>query len=322
MNIARALFAGATVAFALGLAGVAYPDAADDAFARGQKAAKAGQLDEAEREFEVAWAQRKSWDFAGNLGLTEAALKKWDEAATHLDYALRHIGGLAKAEQRKALEDRLAESKKHVAAVTVKAPARSVILVDSKEVGVAPLDAPIYLLPGKHTIEARRDAHTPDSRSIEVSAGAASDIALEPTPGAVASASVSASVAPTSTSTAPPPDGRSPVPAIVLGGVGAAAIGAGIGLIVASVGKYRDAEEIAAGCPVPDAACAARGDEAIESSNLLLGIGIGAFALAGASLIGMTVYLLLPSEEPEAVSWQIAPWAGPGVGGVRVDGTF
>ena len=64
-----------------------------------------GAFAEAELEFERAWALRKSWDIAGNLGLAEAAQSKWEEAGEHLHYAMTHIGALAEEEQRKAQEE-------------------------------------------------------------------------------------------------------------------------------------------------------------------------------------------------------------------------
>ena len=56
-----------------------------------------------------------SHDAAANLGITETFLKKWDEAAEHLDLALRTFPTAGPAENRARLEKLLAESKSHVA---------------------------------------------------------------------------------------------------------------------------------------------------------------------------------------------------------------
>jgi len=308
----RSWFLAIPVALALCASRVAWTDPADDAFARGQKLAKSGALPEAEKEFEAAWAARKSWDIAGNLGLTEAALGRWDEAATHLDYALRHIGGLAKPEQRKALEDRFAEAKTHVAAVTVNAPAGAAISVDGKPVGVGPLEAPVFLSPGDHTVEARL-ASSADGLGITVVAGEKKAVTLTPAGGALPTATASGSGS--------PPEPRSAAPAVVFGGFAAAGFAIGIGFTVSGVLAESGVEGTT--CPGGPETCPQEAQDDIDRRNAFIPAGIAGFTVGAAALGAMIAYLAWPNPPSSAsATVRVVPAAGPTGAGLTITGGF
>lgn len=65
----------------------------------------------------------------------------------------------------------------------------------------------------------------------------------------------------------------------------------------------------------------AEGEAALGDSDTFLGLGVGGVALAGAALIGMTVYLLLPTDPKAAATLGLLPFVGAS-NGVLLQGTF
>ncbi len=321
-NPARLAIGAALLVVSAVTVNVARGDAADDAFVRGQKLAKEGAVADAEKAFEEAWSQRKSWDIAGNLGLTEAAQKKWDEAAEHLAYALGHIGGLAKPEQRRALEERLAEAKTQVATVTVRTSAGATVTVGPRL--YKPLEGPLFLAPGTHSITASLEGFETSSATATVKAGEATEIAIELKPIAGATPTGSASSSGSSAVPPPPPKGEKPIwPPILLGGVAAVGVGLGVGFLAADAGKTSEADDLAAGCPTAPASCVTAGDDLLSTANTFRGVGIAGFGLAGAGLIGMVIVLALPAPSAdENASLELAPVFGPTQQGFSLHGTF
>lgn len=275
-------------------------DAADDAFTKGQEHAEKGELPEAEAAFEAAWTLRKAWDIAGNLGLVEAARGKNVEAAEHLEYAIKHIGGLAESEQKAGLEKRFAEVRSKVAAVDITAPEGCEIRIGKQDRGRAPLATSAYIEPGAVTVTATQEGFEPFEITVTVEAGASMPVRVS------LKAKGNAGPGPEAT------DDKALWPAILLGGVGAAGLGVGIGLTVAGSSSYSDAEALAASdaCASP-AACQAQGEDLIGDADLLSNIGIAGFAVGGAGLAAMVIYLVIPSGEADASAVSLVPVFGP-----------
>src|ERR1700678_2908811 len=61
-------------------------DRADELFRSGNVLAKKDRWTEAEPLFREAWTLKRSYDIAGNLGIAEAALGRWCDAAEHLSF--------------------------------------------------------------------------------------------------------------------------------------------------------------------------------------------------------------------------------------------
>ena len=134
----------------------------------------------------------------------------------------------------------------------------------------------------------------------------------------------------------PASGGRSAVPAIVLGSVALASVGAGIGLFVAHAGLRNDAQALSGqlrlaseGCapaatPAVATACGMLADKA-RSSDALGNASTAAFAAGGGAAAAMVIYLLWPAAKPGSSSGRtlhVSPALGEGQRGVFVTGSF
>src|SRR5690606_1389230 len=128
---------------------------------------------EAEAALESAWELNPTFDVAYNLGNTKYQLKKHREAAQHLSFALRNWPLLKSvAKLKPTAEQRLAESRAQVGAVTVAASAVGAeVLVDGQVVGRAPLEGELFVEPGEHQVEARLQGYAPTSQTVRVAKG-------------------------------------------------------------------------------------------------------------------------------------------------------
>ena len=260
---------------------------------------------------EEAWALKKSYDVAGNLGQVYEKLDRMPEAAKYYDYAVRTFPPSGKPELKQTLVERFQAVKAKVGTVTVTvSEARAKLVLAGKEVGESPLSSPLYVAPGSQELQVQKKGFATDVRTIIVAAGGelTLDVALRKDP-------------------AQPSDGEAkPLwPAILMGAVGAAGIGAGIGLIVVSRQRVGDAEVLRDTCVPLTEACAAGGDDLLSEANGLQGGGIAALAVGGAAAIGMAVYLAVPSgdaEAPPKPTAQLTPILGPGLAGLSFATSF
>ena len=111
---------------------------------------------EARASFLAAWSLKRHWQIAGSLGDCEAQLGLNRDAAEHLAYFLR----LSPSKPPSAESKRLYESvtaKIGVLEIAVDALGADVV-VDGKYIGKSPLEDPVFVEPGHHTIEARLGA--------------------------------------------------------------------------------------------------------------------------------------------------------------------
>ena len=114
-------------------------------------------------------------------------------------------------------------------------------------------------------------------------------------------------------------------PAIVLGGAGAAGLAVGIAGVVVGAQKDADASALAssASCtPVVTPSCLADGIDLADEWATFTTVGIVGFGIGGAALVGMTIYLLVPTRRPDEAAWQVVPWLDPQTAGVSVGRTF
>ncbi len=115
-------------------------------------------------------------------------------------------------------------------------------------------------------------------------------------------------------------------PAILLGGVGAAGVAVGVAGFVLAAQRDSDLEELAGSptCqPTITGDCITQGEDIAGEKDSFNAMGIAGVAIGGAALIGMTIYLVLPQpSNPQKARATVAPWFGPGVGGLSAYGTF
>lgn len=300
---------------AASLASIALAETADEAFERGNALAKQGKIAEAEQAYESAWTKRESWDIAGNLGFMEAEQSKWSEAAGHLDYAVGHMGGLAKPKQREKLEQRFAEAKTHVGWLELVCTPGSSLQLGPKSIGTCPLETTPYLEPGKYAVSATLKGYQDRALTSEivVGKGAPADLRLEVLATPTAGPSVSA--APSASASGGDSRDTRPVWPIGMGyGMVGVAAGIGVGLVVAANGA--DA----------DPTCTVDCDAHQATQNDLSNGAFWSFAVATGFAAATTGYLIWAVTGSKAtgptMSVGLLPILSPTLNGLVVEGRF
>jgi hypothetical protein len=132
---------------------------------------------------------------------------------------------------------------------------------------------------------------------------------------------------------------RSAAPAVVLGLLGATAIGTGIGFIALSSSKGSDADVISSMITAQHGACVSRWgsfqpipcanlEEKLNERDLFHHVAVGALIGGGVAVAGTAVYLLWPSpraktrQHAAARDLRLTPILGPTSSGLLVSGSF
>lgn len=167
------------------IAVIAAPARADDEasahFSAGVALAKRGDHAAALAEFEEAYELTGAWEYLFNIGVTQKTLFRYGAAIRTLEQYLREGGDQVTADRATKVATELSELRRLVGEVVVLvegAPAQ--IEIDGLFEGVTPLDAPLFVAPGDHTIRALRDGELPDERAISVVSGERVEVALAP----------------------------------------------------------------------------------------------------------------------------------------------
>jgi tetratricopeptide (TPR) repeat protein len=289
---------------------------ADELFAQGNEAFDKGQLDEAYSIYQQAWALKRTYDIAGNLGQVELKLGKFRDAAEHLDFTIRLFPPTGKPEPRDAIRRAFDAARREVGALVLKVNVQgAAVTIDGKPIGRSPFEATVFVEPGTRVIEATLEAHMPTRISIKIDRNERRDVALSLTPKAQ-----------------PPPPPRN-VPLLLTGfGVSLAAAGTGVGLMIASTGKGNDADamlqdliknEDDGRCPCGSDVERARLLGLRQEHDLTFNVAVGMFIGAGALALGTAVYALTPSfQKPEMKSARLVPWFTDRAGGALFVGSF
>ncbi|AUX20260.1 hypothetical protein SOCEGT47_007260 [Sorangium cellulosum] len=343
------LLSAATLIAAPGVA-AAQPAAPQETSASGDAAKRAdalvdkakrlylgGKYEEAEATLMSAWELNPTFDVAYNLGNTKYQLKKHREAAQYLSFALRNWPLLKSvAKLKPTAEQRLAESRAQVGAVTVAVSAVGAeVLVDGQVVGRAPLEGELFVEPGEHQVEARLQGYAPASQTVRVAKGGTAEVSLTMAPvqreaqevasGANAEAGDGALGARAGAPVAEqPPTGpgepaalpaeRSWVPVIALGAASVVGLGVGIGTTVASNNASDDAHQQSAAiihgrgqCVKPEPSWIGRCEQVrsdASRADTLGNVARVAYIASGVFAVAAATYVLWP--KPEASDHAIA----------------
>ena len=276
-----------------------------------------------------AWQTHQSWDVAGNLSLVEEHFEMWAEAATHLHYADRNASAKkGDKENREAIQRRLDEVLKRVVTLNLTvSPDGAKVLRGDDVLGSAPLEAPLFFLPGTHELSVAMPGHVAQPLSVHGEAGATVDKSVElqlvPPP--------------------PPPNGHTEeepnyIPALVVGGVGLVFVAGGIGALASAGGTATDADNALADLRArsgSDAPCAAPTAFAADCQNLVMlredhdtTIGVGRGMIIGGSVAvatGLVLFIIEASSDGEKVAERenaLGPFFGPASAGVTWTGAF
>jgi len=210
LGTARTGLLGGTLAFA--------SDESDDAvIARGVALRKEGDDQAARDLFLKVYERSHSARAAGQLGLAEQALGRWEEAEAHLREALRSPDDPWVKKNHDALSRDMLLIKSHIARVEIVGePEGAELLINGRAVGKLPLSGPISTSAGSVDIEARAPGYQHEMRTLTLTGGQYQRLVMrlqkdEPAPTARATPVPPASmVAAPPASTANPPVGAAP----------------------------------------------------------------------------------------------------------------
>ncbi len=131
--------------------------------------------------FEKAWELKPSHDIAGNLGQVALKLGRYKLAATFLERCLRLFPPTGNSEQRTQIQALFESARTHVAAVRLHVePQQGEIVLDRATVlgQVGNMQEPLFVDPGTHIVQIRREARIVAEQSFMAVANAAHDVTV------------------------------------------------------------------------------------------------------------------------------------------------
>ena len=308
----------------------------------GNRAFKEGRFAAAEEAYEAAFALKKGYDIAGNLGAAELAQGKHREAAQHLAFTLRLFPITGDPALREQMKKAFEQCQKEVGALRVKvAPAGAAVRVDGAPVtaedaskvasapaspaGEAPRVDEIFVDPGEHLVEAALDGYTGAPQRVSVAKGASVEVTIALTP-----------LPPPAPPPPPPaPPKRSLVPGFVLAGVSGAAIIGGAAFLGVSASKRNDAEAAGAVIMMAHKSCipgASNYDtvrcppllDTLHADDTFHDVAVGVFVGAGVAGASAIAYSLWAQARPRPSGHdvRVTPVLGSEARGVIVSGAF
>jgi len=159
--------------------------------------------------FLQAYALKKHPAVLLNLAQSELRSGHEADAAQHFSQYLREHKDASEAERQSA-ETGLAAAKAQVAEVTLDVDASGAeVHVDGDTAGTTPLPGPLFLAPGSHRIQVRKDAKTTTS-DIAVAAGQSTKFSIKLAAPAVAPPPAAVAAPPAEETASPPPETEPP----------------------------------------------------------------------------------------------------------------
>ncbi|MFO0592177.1 MAG: PEGA domain-containing protein [Polyangiaceae bacterium] len=299
---------------------------ADRFFDQGVAAQKASKFPEAEALFLKAWAIKKTWDIAANLGLVELKQGKLADGAGHVAYAIANLPPTEGDTVRTNLARAFEAARVQVAELKVTCNVEgATVRVGGKVVGTTPLATSVFATPGTIAIEITKDSYQPVTKSVEAKKGAVETVKAELVPVTVPTATATATVVPTGTATVQPP--KSMVPAYVVGGVGVASAIVGGVLMGVAFGSEGDIKHKADAIRASNASCPSDprcSDLANASSGADTMSRVGLGMLIGGVVVGAAAgaYIFWPSSHPKQGTFRMTPTASREGGGIVFTGKF
>ncbi len=155
-------------------------DSARQHYGRGLEFASKGVYEDALREFQEAYRRQPHFAVLYNIGQAYLALKQPVEAIAALEQYLAEGGGQISEERVRETTAQIAAEKALTAEIflTARPPGASVSL-DGRSVGKAPLDAPLRVTPGSHSLAVRTSDGTEVGRTLAPQAGERITLSIE-----------------------------------------------------------------------------------------------------------------------------------------------
>jgi hypothetical protein len=290
-------------------------DEAGRLFEEATAAHDAGKVEQAEALFSKAWALKKSWDIAANLGVVERKLGKHAAAATLFAEALRLLPPSEADATRAGIERRLAAAREDVGAVKVHVGVDGAkVRIGGEQKGTTPIDGELFVMPGTITIDVEADGYEPASKTIELAKGKTEDVTF-------------------SLARKAPPAGPSMVPMFLIGGAAGVGVLLGIGTAAGAAVVSGDAEKLGKQLnPAGNTALcagAAGGDcdvllQKRRQQGLLENVALWSFIGAGAAGSAALIYALgMRTADGQRTAIVLSPvMSGTGQPGVLLSGAW
>ena len=162
---------------------------ADSLIRHGIELRKAHDDEGAAREFQKAYDQVHTPRAAGQLGLAEQALGRWEDAERHVGEALRAAGDAWVIKNRAILDEALGAIQGHLARIEVLGdPEGADVSVNGRVVGKLPLKEAVRVSAGEVEVELHAPGYVPMQRTLTIVAGQYQRLVLHLTKEASASA--------------------------------------------------------------------------------------------------------------------------------------
>ena len=300
-----------------------------------------GDVEGALAFYRKAWTTTPSFDVACNLGRAELELKRYRDAAEHLDFCVRNHTLSSKPEaivNEQQAREALKNARQRVGTIRLTVePEGAEVSLDGKGMGRAPLSAPVFVEPGLHTIRATLVGFVEESAKVDVSAGNEGSVAvkLRTEDTAVARVSVAPSSLPPARETLrSEPSATNPIPWILSG---VAVVGVGVGVAMLVLAGDTESEKDTALRPLPEAqpcgrntphvAECARADDLSSKARTqrtvaFITLGAGLAAAAGAATVWLWPAESDAAKSRAAQSQQLVPVIAPGHLGFSFETTF
>lgn len=159
-------------------------EAGDRHMQRGQRHQRRGRTDSASRSYERALGSyQKAYELVPNPAIffaiagAEEKLGRWLDALEHCQRVIREVDS---EELRQQARERIKALEKHLARVHFEVrPEGAEISIDRQLRGQAPLDGPVFLMPGDYRVTVTAPGYTPHEAVITVEAGRSDERVIE-----------------------------------------------------------------------------------------------------------------------------------------------
>jgi hypothetical protein len=188
---------------------------ADRLIRHGIELRKAHDDEGAAREFQKAYDQVHTPRAAGQLGLAEQALGRWEDAERHVGEALHAPGDAWVVKNRAILDEALGTIQAHLARIEVIGdPEGADVSVNGRVVGKLPLQAPVRVSAGEVEVELHAPGYAAAQRTLAIVGGQYQRLVLHLTREAPAAAGDTPSVTKAGGDQRPPSGSTSIAPLI------------------------------------------------------------------------------------------------------------
>jgi hypothetical protein len=318
---------------------------ADSLIRHGIELRKAHDDEGAAREFQKAYDQIHTPRAAGQLGLAEQALGRWEDAERHVGEALHAAGDAWVVKNRVILDEALGAIQGHLARIEVLGdPEGAEVSVNGRGVGKLPLKEAVRVSAGEVEVELHAPGYVPMQRTLTIVAGQYQRLVLHLAKEAPVSAGEVPSVAkvapeqgqasgstPVTPLVATPPPADEPSTARSVVKWSAAGL-AGVGLVVGIVATVEHGKNVSAFDSHTTPACADKNGTAVDRMTGLPSVdcqgildsyqkdktwAIVGFTAAGVFAVTWLVLQLTEGSHPAAAEHAFAaPLCAPSLSGL------